>query len=181
MTKGKKEQFISTNEKQRKFMKDNKNPIPIDNDKVNEIAERLLSKDVDLKVEIVESKDDVITVIDLSKFDKIKDNHYFGVITFRDYISLVKDKINCTDESIIEWAELKVIEYNKKKDIDDIPGIIVSVFVSEDNIEILDNAITLMILNLDERFLDNKLCIRVFTGSLEEARMIVMALNSQIK
>jgi len=170
------------NRYQRKFMKDNKILIAIDYDKIKEIAERLLNENVDLKVKVIDSKDDVITVIDLSKFDKIKDNHYFGVMKFRDYISLVKDKINCTDENIINWAELKAIEYNKKKDIDDIPpGIIVSVFISEDNIEILDNANTLMILNLDERFLDNKLCIRVFTGSLEEARMIVMALNSQIK
>ena len=183
MTKDKKEQLIS-NEKQRKIMKNNKVSIPIDRDKVNDIAERLLDKDVDLKVKVIDSKDDVITIIDLSKFDKIKDNHYFGVMTFRKYISLVKDKFNCADENIINWAELKAIEYNKKKDIkdiNDIPGIIVSVFISENNIEILDNANTLMILNLNERFLDNKLCIRVFTGSLEEARMIVMALNSQIK
>jgi len=168
----------------RNIINETKISIPIDHDKVNDIAERLLNENVDLKVKVIESKNDVITVINLSKFDKIKDNHYFGVMTFREYISLVKDKIDCTDESIIEWAELKAIKYNKKKDIDyidDIPGIIVSVFISEDNIEILDKANTLMILNLDERFLDNKLCIRVFTGSLEEARMIVMALNSQIK
>ena len=162
-------------------MKDNKIPFPINHDKVNDIAKRLLNENVDLEVKVIDLKDDVITVIDLNKFDKIKDNHYFGVMTFRDYISLIKDKINCIDESIINWAELKAIEYNKKKDVNDIPGIIVSVFVSEDNIEILDNANTLMILNLDGRILNNKLCIRVFTGSLEEARMIVMALNSQIK
>jgi len=155
--------------------------IPIDSDKVNEIAKRLLNENVNLKVKVIESKEDIITVIDLNKFDKIKDNHYFGVMTFRDYISLVKSKFNCTDENIINWAELKAIKHNRDKDINDIPGIIISVFISDNDIEILDNAITLMLFNLEERFLDNKLCIRVFTGSLEEAKMLFIALNSQIK
>jgi len=69
MTKDKKEQFISTNDKQRKFIKDNKITIAIDHDKVNEIAKRLLEKDVDLKVKVIESKEDIITVIDKSKLD----------------------------------------------------------------------------------------------------------------
>jgi len=47
MTKDKKEQFICINEKRRKFMKDNKISIPIDHDKVNDIAERLLNENVD--------------------------------------------------------------------------------------------------------------------------------------
>jgi len=57
----------------RNIINETKISIPIDHDKVNDIAERLLNENVDLKVKVIESKNDVITVIDKSKEEILMD------------------------------------------------------------------------------------------------------------
>lgn len=116
--------------------------------------------------------------LDLSNFAKIRDDVYFGVMTFRDYASFIKDKVKCTDKTIVNNAELNAVIYNKK-DNDEIIGYTVNLFVTENEIIVFDNFTTLTILNLEDRFMDNKLCIRVYTGSLENARKMFMQYRSQ--
>jgi len=117
-------------------------------------------------------------MIKLSNFKKVKDDVHIGSMTFREYISFAKEKVIYNpDKSIVQNAELKAIEYNRNAESNEIiPTPSVNLFMIElDNtLAIFDVFTTVMILSLEERFMDNELVIifhKVF--SFEQARRFI--------
>lgn len=120
------------------------------------------------------------TTLDLKNldFEKISDNHYFGTMTFRDYLLSAKENvIKESDRTIVYKAELEATKYNNDTEISEIFISPVSVFITEDGILIFDVFTTRMIFDLEERFMDNKLGVNVYTVSLAEARKIIMQID----
>jgi hypothetical protein len=135
----------------------------------------------------------------LKGFELIKENLYFGVMTFKQYLDLIKDGIIKIPENIDGYHRAKATAtvYNKNKDLKSINGYNVDLFVinnnhsyirlennnliiNADSIDLLDGIFrTLIISNLDERFMNSYLNVRIHTGTIDDAQRIVMALNNQ--
>lgn len=111
--------------------------------------------------------------LDLTNYEKISDNHYFGTMTFKDYISFAKGKvIKEKDNTIVHNAKLEAIKYNNDINNSEISISPTDVFISEDGIQIFDVFTIRMIFDLEERFMNNKLGINVYTVCTIDARVM---------
>jgi len=115
---------------------------------------------------------------DLSGFEMIKENVYVGIMTFGDYISYAKENLtNESEGTIIDIAELEAIKYNNDIENNEVFVDHVHLFITEDGPLIFDTFSTLMMLNLEKRFMNNKLGVSVYTVSVEKARGIFKQIN----
>jgi len=114
-----------------------------------------------------------------SRLEEISENHYLGVTTFRDYVLLMKDKVECDNNHIIDLAESKAKYHNNDKENNNVFIPPVNLFLTEVGLILFDNFATLMILNLEERFMNNELIVIIYTVSLEKARKLHMQLRNE--
>ena len=114
-----------------------------------------------------------------SRLEEISENHYLGVTTFRDYVLLMKDKVECDNNHIIDLAESKAKYHNNDKENNNVFIPPVNLFLTEVGLILFDNFATLMILNLEERFMNNELIVVIYTVSLEKARKLHMQLRNE--
>jgi len=114
-----------------------------------------------------------------SRLEEISENHYLGVATFRDYVLLMKDKVECDNNHIIDLAESKAKYHNNDKENNNVFIPPVNLFLTEVGLILFDNFATLMILNLEERFMNNELIVIIYTVSLEKARKLHMQLRDE--
>ena len=114
-----------------------------------------------------------------SRLEEISENHYLGVTTFRDYVLLMKDKVECDNNHIIDLAESKAKYHNNDKENNNVFIPPVNLFLTEVGLILFDNFATLMILNLEERFMNNELIVVIYTVSLEKARKLHMQLRDE--
>lgn len=121
---------------------------------------------------------------DLTNFEKVKDNVYIGVMTFKDYLSFVKENIVYeSHQTILDNAELKAMEYNNNDEINEIMVPTVNIFyIEEDNsFMIFDTFATVMISNLVERFMNNRLVITFYNvNTLKDAGKINQQLERMV-
>jgi len=83
----------------------------------------------------------------------------------------------CSSETIINLAELNAIEYNDDTDNNYVFVPPVNLFVTEIGLMMFDSLNTLMIFDLEERFLDNKIGVGIYNVSLDKAREIALQLR----
>ena len=114
-----------------------------------------------------------------SRLEEISENHYLGVTTFGDYVLLMKDKVECDNNHIIDLAESKAKYHNNDKENNNVFIPPVNLFLTEVGLILFDNFATLMILNLEERFMNNELIVVIYTVSLEKARKLHMQLRNE--
>ena len=114
-----------------------------------------------------------------SRLEEISENHYLGVTTFGDYVLLMKDKVECDNNHIIDLAESKAKYHNNDKENNNVFIPPVNLFLTEVGLILFDNFATLMILNLEERFMNNELIVVIYTVSLEKARKLHMQLRDE--
>ena len=114
-----------------------------------------------------------------SRLEEISENHYLGVTTFGDYVLLMKDKVECDNNHIIDLAESKAKYHNNDKENNNVFIPPVNLFLTEVGLILFDNFATLMILNLEERFMNNELIVIIYTVSLEKARKLHMQLRNE--
>ena len=114
-----------------------------------------------------------------SRLEEISENHYLGVTTFGDYVLLMKDKVECDNNHIIDLAESKAKYHNNDKENNNVFIPPVNLFLTEVGLILFDNFATLMILNLEERFMNNELIVIIYTVSLEKARKLHMQLRDE--
>jgi len=135
------------------------------------------------------------------KSDKFKGKLYLSYLTFREYLNLIQNKTISLPEvaegyhNLVGVTQSKSKLYNNNEYMSEIIGFEINLFVDkekgivnlEDNnlsiqaevVNVLDGIVTTHIISkLDERLMDSFLLVRVYIGNMEEARMIVMALNS---
>jgi len=114
-----------------------------------------------------------------SRIETISENHYLGVMTIGDYASLIKG-VECDNDFVINLAELKAKEYNDDTETNSVFITPINLFLTENGLVLFDNFSTIMILNLEERFMTNKLVVIVYVvNSEKDAKKIHMQLLNE--
>jgi len=139
----------------------------------------------------------------LKNVEQIKDDVYYGYMTFGEYLELIKKEIISLPEITDGYHRFESLTKSKAKILNnneymkEIIGFTVNLFINNDkssikledkilfiqaeSINLLDGLSTTYIISkLDKRFMDSNLIIRIHTGSIDKAKVLVMALNSQI-
>jgi len=139
----------------------------------------------------------------LKNIKQIEDGIYFGYMTFGEYLELINNKVISIPDIVDGYHRFKgVVEskskmYNNNKDLNEVVGCNVNLFVDEDKIELLelnDNiisikaenidlleglSITHIISKLDKRFINSILTFKIYVCDIDKAKILIMALNSQ--
>lgn len=113
----------------------------------------------------------------LTNIEEISDSHYFKIMTFGEYIELVKDHINCENKIIIN-AELEATYLNSNMENSSYCVKPLNVFITENEFIVYNNFQTLVILNLDERFMNNKVFVNIYAYNLEDTRKMIIQFNA---
>jgi len=139
----------------------------------------------------------------LKNVEQIKDDVYYGYMTFGEYLELIKKEIISLPEITDGYHRLESLAQSQAKILGnneymkDIIGYTVNLFINNDkssikledkilsikaeSIDLLDGLnVTYIISKLDKRFMNSNLIIRIHTGDIDSAKMLLMALNSQI-
>jgi len=135
----------------------------------------------------------------LNNFKSIEDNKYVGVLTFRDYLNLIKEgyiNLNQFIDGYHRAIGLALI-YNENEEIKEVEGFQIDLSINKDGensvskngngiiiqsekIEILDGAFrTLIISSLDERFMDSLLTVTIHFYTTQEAKNLIASYSTQ--